>query len=89
MKINTYKKILLFFFLIIFWSIKSQISFSKDICLTVSECLENGYKLIKEESKIVGEDVIKIFQLKKGNTVVLCSNSIAFDGILSSSCKII
>ena len=64
MKINTFKKILLFFFLIIFLSIKSQISFSKDICSTVSECMKNGYKLIKDEVKVIDDDIIKIFQLK-------------------------
>ena len=86
MKINTFKKFLLFFFLIIFLSIKSQISFSKDICSTVSECMKNGYKLIKEEDKIIDDDVIKIFQLKKGNTIVLCSTPVEFG---KTNCKII
>ena len=80
------KKNFAIFFLIIFLSIKSQISFSKDICSTVSECMKNGYKLIKEEDKIIDDYVIKIFQLKKANTIVLCSTPVDYG---KTNCKII
>ena len=83
------KKVLLYLCPIILFSIISKISFSKDICSTVSECLKNGYKLIKEEDKIIDEEVIKIFQLKKGNTIVLCSTPVSFEGVYKTDCKII
>ena len=83
------KKVLLYLCPIILFSIISQSSFSKDICSTVSECMKNGYKLIKEEDKIIDESVIKIFQLKKGNTIVLCSTPVSFEGVYKTECKII
>ena len=80
------KKILLYSCPIILFLITSQSSFSKDTCSTVSECMKNGYKLIKEEDKIIDDDVIKIFQLKKGNTIVLCSTPVDYG---KTNCKII
>ena len=83
------KKVLLYLCPIILFLIISQSSFSKDICSTVSECMKNGYKLIKDEVKVIDDDIIKIFQLKKKNTIVLCATPVSWDGVDTTDCKII
>ena len=51
--------------------------------------MKNGYKLIKDEVKVIDDDIIKIFQLKKGNTIVLCATPVSWDGVDTTDCKII
>ena len=41
--------------------------------LTINSLLQDGYKIIKNETKVADGDVIKIITLTKGKSYVICA----------------
>ena len=44
--------------------------------LTINSLLQDGYKIIKNETKVADGDVIKIITLTKGKSYVICATKI-------------
>ncbi len=44
--------------------------------LTINSLLQDGYKIIKNETKVADGDVIKIITLTKGKSYVICAAKI-------------
>ena len=44
--------------------------------LSVNSLLQDGYKIIKNETKVADGDVIKIITLTKGKSYVICATKI-------------
>ena len=45
--------------------------------LSVNSLLQDGYKIIKNETKVADGDVIKIITLTKGKSYVICATKIS------------
>ncbi len=45
--------------------------------LTINSLLQDGYKIIKNETKVVDGKVIKIITLTKGKSYVICATKIS------------
>ena len=65
------KKLFLYVFLSLSWC---SIGFAEE--LTINSLLQDGYKIIKNETKVADGRVIKIITLTKGKSYVICATNI-------------
>ena len=63
----------------------SNVGFAERVNKSMEELLNDNYKLTKEELVVTDRFAHKIFTLKKGRNVIVCSIRIYRSGINSSS----
>jgi len=66
------KKLSLYIFLVLMWC---NASFAEE--LTINSLLKDGYKIIKNETKVADGKVIKIITLTKGKSYAICATKIS------------
>ena len=65
------KKLFLYVFLGLLWC---NVGFAEE--LTINSLLQDGYKITKNETKVLDRNVIKIITLTKGKSYVICATKI-------------
>jgi len=65
------KKLFLYVFLGLLWC---SAGFAEE--LTINSLLQDGYKITKNETKVLDRNVIKIITLTKGKSYVICATKI-------------
>ena len=65
------QKLFLYVFLGLLWC---NVGFAEE--LTINSLLQDGYKITKNETKVLDRNVIKIITLTKGKSYVICATKI-------------
>ena len=65
------KKLFLYVFLGLLWC---NVGVAEE--LTINSLLQDGYKITKNETKVLDRNVIKIITLTKGKSYVICATKI-------------
>ena len=65
------KKLFLYVFLVLMFC---NVGFAEE--LTINSLLQDGYKIIKNETKVADGKVVKIITLTKGKSYVICATKI-------------
>ena len=71
------KKLFLYVFLGLLWC---SVGFAEE--LTINSLLKDGYKITKNETKVLDRNVIKIITLTKGKSYVICATKISGGGMV-------
>ena len=66
------KKLLAIIVLSLLWC---NVGFAEE--LTINSLLQDGYKIIKNETKVADGEVVKIITLTKGKSYVICATKIS------------
>ena len=66
------KRLSLYVFLALLWC---NVGFAEE--LTINSLLQDGYKIIKNETKVADGEVVKIITLTKGKSYVICATKIS------------
>ena len=66
------KKLFLYVFLVLMFC---NVGFAEE--LTINSLLKDGYKIIKNETKVADGKVIKIITLTKGKSYAICATKIS------------
>ena len=66
------KKLLAIIILGLLWC---NVGFTEE--LTINSLLQDGYKIIKNETKVADGEVVKIITLTKGKSYVICATKIS------------
>jgi len=78
------KKLFLYVFLSLMWC---NVGFAEE--LTINSLLKDGYKIIKNETKVADGQVVKIITLTKGKSYVICATKISGGTLvyISTTCE--